>query len=331
MSFEDGVVEWGPRRTSRVRIASQLEHATAGSFDVSVDLPRGCFRTDERVTAVVARLFAALIKMAINRKRAARKAVVVKRRVWLPGRPWARLCVPRAAFNAVRQAYAKGGAREDIRRRAMLWSCQLVGARINDFVRTPPRAGGMQRRLLTTCLPSAFLAAQELVNLAAQANVNLVQVQSLAQLRAQAEELFPETLLDLGFEVEGPKGLRAGYVAFVRRVRRRIKEIWKQDDALKAYVGRRPEAEYDALIVALVHRAFQGAWEVAGHPGLLTDGRPPVEWLRKYLYGSVRRQRALLRRLRENHPGEYLGQLLAWGRDFLTIPGRAARSLGLRV
>ncbi len=88
MSFEDGSVEWGPRRTSRVRITSRLEHATAGSFDVSVDLPRGCFRTDERVTAVVARLLAALIKMAVSRKRAARKAVVVKRRVWLPGRPW---------------------------------------------------------------------------------------------------------------------------------------------------------------------------------------------------------------------------------------------------
>jgi hypothetical protein len=317
-------VEWGPRRASRVRILCRLTDMEAGRLDVSLDLPRECFRTDERVRGALARLLTMLMAMMASRRRAARQTVVVRCRLRLAGRPRATLRVSSATFNTLRQHRFERTSRARVRTMATRWFHQCVGQRIADLIRTPPRAGGPTRRLLTSLLPGAFLAAYRLVT--------LVDIPS-AELQARAERLFPVGLGALGFDVDG---LRVNYVTFVQDVGKRMKQILDQEDDLHDYVfrhayagGYASPATKRALIVALVHRGFKGAWKTPGHPGLLRDNRPPVNWLRKYLYGQQARPIDFIDWLRREHPAEYLGQLLAWGRDFLTTPGHAAVTFGL--
>jgi hypothetical protein len=310
-------ITWGPRRTSRVRIKARITDVAAGALDLDLDLPRQCFRTDASVRGVLARLLTILVNETVTRRRAARVPVSAKCQLRLTGRPWARLRVSSAGFNALRR-HRQEDARSlrRIRAMAVIWFHQCIGERVVDLIRTPPRGGGPTRRLLMTHLPHAFLAAHHLVEVARLSN---------EETSARAIRLFTEASQDES---------RRRYIAFVEQVSRRMDRVLSEHsiyDYVTAHHSRAGDtAARHALIVALIHRAFQGAWERAGYAGLLAQKRPPVEWLRKYLYGRHhRRASEFLRWLRQVHPADYFLQLLAWGRDFLSEPGRAARSLGL--
>src|SRR2546427_198202 len=152
MLLDTGRISWGPRRTARVRITAQITDTWVGPVDVSLDVPRGCFRTDESVRGVLARLLAGLMAAVTARPRAARREVRVTCRVRPAGRPWARLRMPAATFNVFRQHYPDGASPACVRAMARLWFHQCIGERGADLIRRPPRAGGVTRRLLITCL-----------------------------------------------------------------------------------------------------------------------------------------------------------------------------------
>jgi hypothetical protein len=93
------------------------------------------------------------------------------------------------------------------------------------------------------------------------------------------------------------------------RLAQLLKKVREEDEALRSYVGRAEYFGWDskqALFVGLVDRAFRGAWEKLGLPGVVYDPnakpllqtgeavrpevayRDPRDVLRQYLYGRHR-------------------------------------------
>jgi hypothetical protein len=79
---------------------------------------------------------------------------------------------------------------------------------------------------------------------------------------------------------------------------------------------------WQLIIIGLVHRAFKGAWEKHGHPGLLQDH--PQDVFRKYLYGKRRESITYHTKLcKEKFPDLYKSFLETSKRYYLSDPGAA--------
>jgi hypothetical protein len=106
-----------------------------------------------------------------------------------------------------------------------------------------------------------------------------------------------------------------------KNLKARIEKILKESD-LDSYLISVPHQ-----MVAIVYRAFEGAWETASHPGLLD--RDPTEILREYFYGCKGEVLARSVRLMKSRKGPWKVLVDSWKREYLGEPGTAARSFRL--
>ncbi len=134
-----------------------------------------------------------------------------------------------------------------------------------------------------------------------------------------------------------------------QRLKRSIHRIVVNDNELLAYLlhcrnmGWNPE---QGVVVGLVHRAFRGAWEAAGHPGLIhrrsgkvapqvrhglppdsaIPYRDPTNVLDEYLYrGQWQTLKASVRESRRGRPAVWKLTYDWWQRAYLGEPGAAAK------
>lgn len=137
------------------------------------------------------------------------------------------------------------------------------------------------------------------------------------------------------------------------RLRARIEEIAEKDAELNAYLQVVDEFGWNldqALVVGIVDRALRGAWEKAGHPGIIYTGAPelalykemgqvphpavryrdPADTLREYLYGQHTKPivDSLLKVTRKSPA--LVKSYLEWAeRTYLGEPGDAAKAFHL--
>jgi len=123
-----------------------------------------------------------------------------------------------------------------------------------------------------------------------------------------------------------------------------IDRIIADDDELRPYCAVAQDSGWNvssARVVALVDRAFRGAWDVAGHPGMYSASRDvaalretapprlryrdPHDVLREHLYG--RHREALTKHIllmKKWQPDLFQLLFESWKRDYLGEPGAAA-------
>lgn len=137
------------------------------------------------------------------------------------------------------------------------------------------------------------------------------------------------------------------------QLRRQIEGLVGEDSELTAYLLVCQELGWNrdqALVVGFVDRAFRGAWDAAGHPGLIytcskavalqvrrglrpspkTRYRDPSDVLDEYLYGRRRQPlSAHVSQVRKTQPPVWDLIFNAWQRLYLGEPGAAAKEFRL--
>lgn len=117
-----------------------------------------------------------------------------------------------------------------------------------------------------------------------------------------------------------------------KEIQTQIKKVVKEDKELRGYCNLTASDSnryrQQVFTIALVHRAFRGAWEAFGHPSLLETH--PQDVFRQYLYGQrTEKIKAFFSTLAKKFPDLYQSVWDVRVRLYLGHPGAAAKEFHL--
>ncbi len=244
-------VRWGDRRRSRVHLTHSLK-ISADSIRFTLDLPRSCFADFETGMSTMQLLASVMLN---GEPRLRRTGGPIKFAARLPSDPPLRVKIMfkradlpslRKALRAWRETWSDDSPSDALA--SHLYS--RCFPKVAGLITTPPRRNGIEQRRVTGYIAAALRAVHTIVA-------------AIIPLGRSKDERIQER---------------------TAAVQDRIEAICEEHRDIHTYCAVALTQGWNveqALVVGLVHRAFEGAWEATNHRGLIYRANADVALLRK--------------------------------------------------